>query len=118
MKNYLQLILLCTLCITFGCKEDAKDQNMGNNQNQVAPKNTIKEVDSVKKSTTVPTQTTKKYKFIIAESGLNYRDKPKGKVIGKFEWRDKVEYLFSTQQTETITDNSQEVEGTWVALIC
>ncbi|WP_324023680.1 hypothetical protein QSV08_12550 [Maribacter sp. BPC-D8] len=116
MKNYLQLILLFTLCITFGCKEDAKDQNMGNNQNQVAPENTIKEVDSVKKSTTVPTQTTKKYKFIIAESGLNYRDKPKGKVVGKFEWRDKVEYLFSTQQTETITDNSQEVEGTWVAL--
>ncbi|WP_405399207.1 hypothetical protein [Maribacter sp. Asnod2-G09] len=116
MKNYLQLILLSTLCITFGCKENAKDQNMGNNQNQVAPKNTIKEVDSVKKSTTAPTQTREKQQYIIAESGLNYRDKPKGNVIGKFEWRDKVEYLFSTQQTETITDNYQEVEGTWVAL--
>ena len=116
MKINLQLVLLFTLSITFGCKEGTKDQNIGNTQNQVVPKSTKKEVDNVNESFTVPTQTTKKYKFIIAESGLNYRDKPKGKVVGKFEWRDKIEYLFNTQQTESIIDNYQKVEGTWVAV--
>lgn len=56
------------------------------------------------------------YKYIIAESGLNYRDAPNGKVLGKFDWRDKVHYLFDTDFKQKITDNYWPIEGYWVAL--
>ena len=68
------------------------------------------------KQTTEVIQNSKNFKFVIAESGLNYRSEPKGKVLGKFEWREKVEYLYETGITQKIIDNYTEVEGTWVAV--
>ncbi|ADV47505.1 hypothetical protein Celal_0152 [Cellulophaga algicola DSM 14237] len=70
---------------------------------------------STKQTTTIP-QNSKKFKFVIAESGLNYRSEPNGTILGKFAWREKVEYLYETGVRQKITDNYVEVEGTWVAV--
>ncbi len=117
MKIYLQLIFLSTILAIFNsCKENTRNQKIENTQNQVEKKDTLKEINIYSKPTTEPKKSHEKFKFITAESGLNYRDKPNGKVIGKFDWRDKVEYLFKTEQTQSINDNYRKVEGTWVAV--
>ncbi|KGK29807.1 hypothetical protein EL45_14565 [Cellulophaga sp. E6(2014)] len=54
-----------------------------------------------KQTTTIP-QNSKKFKFVIAESGLNYRSEPNGTLLGKFAWREKVEYLLFYQHEHKI----------------
>jgi len=109
MKIYLKLIFLSTILATFcSCKE--------NTQNQVEKIDTHKKVNIYSNKTSELKNDQDNFKFITAESGLNYRDKPNGKVIGKFDWKDKVEYLFKTEQTESIIDDYNKVEGTWVAI--
>ena len=39
----------------------------------------------VNKQTIEVFQNHKKFKFVIAESGLNYRNSPNGKILGKFK---------------------------------
>ena len=89
MKIYLRLILLLITFFVFNCKE-----------NKVQQKTEITEEEPVElKKSIEPTQNsiTKKekeiknkspkiydYKYVIARLGLNYRDMPKGKNLGKF----------------------------------
>ena len=113
MKTYLQLILISTIFTIFSCKENLK---IDSTQNQVIKKDTIEEIKTVSKPTTPLTENHAKFKFITAESGLNFRDSPNGKVLGKFNWRDKVEYLFSTEHSQKIIDNYREIEGNWIAV--
>ncbi len=105
-------IFLSILFIFFYCKKKIADKTI----NQVNKQDSIKEIEVVNKQTQKSTKPRKHFKYVIAESGLNYRDTPKGKIIGQFNWRDKVEYLFRTNHTQKIIDNYREIEGTWVAV--
>lgn len=83
MKNYLQLIFLSITFLTFSCRENATDQKTEKIEKQVEiskPKELPKNSDE--KKIEIPKHY--EHKFVIARSGLNYRDLPKGKVLGKF----------------------------------
>ncbi|WP_440122204.1 hypothetical protein [Tenacibaculum sp. Ill] len=106
MKFYLQLVLLLSSTLfVFSCKKRATESKI--------------ELTELSKDSVIKKKETSKhfeYKYVIAPSGLNYRDFPNGNILGKFSWREKVEYLFDTEQTQKIIDNYEEVKGTWVAV--
>ena len=54
------------------------------------------------------------YKYTSAESGLIYRDKPDGKVLGNFPYGKEVHVIGKTGLKKTIYDQGKEVEGEWV----
>ncbi len=103
MKFNLQLTLLSIIIILFCCNNSITAQNINDKKKQV---NLSKDLNAKKNI----------YKYVTASSGLNYRDKPNGKLLGKFNWRDKVKYLFDTEYKQKIIDNYSEIEDIWVAI--
>lgn len=53
------------------------------------------------------------YYFINASSGLNYRESPKGKVLGKFLLNSSIKVIEKTGIFEEIKDNNKIVKGEW-----
>lgn len=56
------------------------------------------------------------YKFVNAQSGLNYRSKPKGEIIGKFEDSQKLQIVKHTAVFETIKDGTKSKKGEWLGV--
>lgn len=54
--------------------------------------------------------------FVIAKSGLNYRDKPNGKILGKLSYGEKVFVIEKTGIIEEIKDNGELITGEWVGI--
>lgn len=57
-----------------------------------------------------------KYLYVTAKSGLNFRIKPKGKVLGKFPLNTLVKVIFKTSVKDTIQDEREIITGTWVGV--
>lgn len=55
-------------------------------------------------------------KYITAASGLNYRDKPKGTILGKLEYGTKVEIVSHSNIFESIDDGSNTIKGEWLGV--
>ena len=72
----------------------------------------------IETSTKQPTEiiNTINEKYISAESGLNFRDKPRGKILGKFEYAEKVQVISNTNVFETLNDKGETKEGEWLGL--
>lgn len=64
-----------------------------------------------KKSSQEPT-----YLYVSAKSGLNFREKPKGKILGKFSLNTYVKVVEKTSITESIKDEGKIIKGTWVGV--
>jgi len=56
-------------------------------------------------------------KYVIAKSGLNYRKKPKGEIIGKFEFGEEVEIVKNTNIFENIIDENKKIKGEWLGVV-
>ncbi|WP_405377928.1 hypothetical protein [Nonlabens sp. Asnod3-A02] len=54
------------------------------------------------------------YKYVDAPSGLNFRDAPKGKLLGKFPDNYRLEILEMTDVSSIVKDGNKEISGTWV----
>ena len=54
---------------------------------------------------------------MIAKSGLNYRKKPKGKIIGKFEFGEQVEIKKRTDIFQNISDKGKQIKGEWLGVV-
>lgn len=59
--------------------------------------------------------TSKKY-YISAASGLNYRDTPKGIILGKFPVNTEVEIVKHSGVFQDIKDEGEEIHGEWVGV--
>ena len=59
--------------------------------------------------------TPKKY-YISAASGLNYRDVPKGTVLGKFPFNTEVEIVKHSGVFQDIKDEGEDIHGEWVGV--
>ena len=55
-------------------------------------------------------------KFVIAKSGLNYREEPKGEIVGKFNFNEKIQIVAHTNVFETIKDNGFDKRGEWLGV--
>ena len=86
----------------FSCKTDNKENSI---KNEI----TLNEKQKKEEDT--------KFKYVIAESGLNYRKNPNGEIIGKFKYGEKVNIIKHTSIFETIKDENEKKTGEWVGLI-
>ena len=97
-------ILYCTILIQIlSCKIDANSKK--NEDATTYEKST--EIDELNNN----------IKYVIAKSGLNYRKKPKGEIIGKFEFGEEVEIVKNTNIFESITDENKQIKGEWLGVI-
>lgn len=103
MKNLLYYKL--TLLILFfseGCADEVSK--------------TITPKEDLKKSKSKDILALSLVRFVSAENGLNYRDTPKGKVLGKFPYNSKILVIKKTGIKESILDEGKTVKGEWVGV--
>jgi len=100
MKNIIAILLTALLIIS--CKTKTKE-------------NTIETRESKPEEEIVNTPLAIR-KRVAAKSGLNYRQKPKGKVISKFKYNQEVIIVEKTGVIEEITDNGDLITGEWVGV--
>jgi len=100
MKKNFYFIILLQL---FSCKTDSNSEK----KVEVITYEQAKEINELDNKT----------KYVIAKSGLNYRIKPKGKIIGKLEFGKEVGIVENTNVFEKIIDEGKEIEGEWVGIV-
>lgn len=59
-------------------------------------------------------QLTEELKYITAKSGLIYRDKPKGKRLGKFEFNQPIVITKHTENFQEIKKGNETIKGEWL----
>lgn len=117
MKNHLQLFLLSILLMTLSCKEKTSGQEKSGTEKGVEQKVLIEEPkDSIqkKKEKNIPKHYEKKY--VVARSGLNFRDLPNGNVLGKFPLNTHLKIIEYTNITDQIKDGERIIKGEWVGV--
>ncbi|ADV49011.1 hypothetical protein Celal_1710 [Cellulophaga algicola DSM 14237] len=95
MKKALIVILLAIL----SCKTDKNNVAQKEIETEIVSKKSIEEI-----------------KYVIAKSGLIYRDKAKGKPLGKFELNSKLNVIEHTAIFQEIKDKDKIVKGEWVGV--
>lgn len=51
--------------------------------------------------------------YVIAQSGLNYRESPKGKILGKFPFNFQLKVIERSKILDEIRDNAKVLKGEW-----
>lgn len=92
-------LLLISLLIIIGCKTDKKTSAQEGIKSEIAPEESIEEV-----------------KYVTAKSGLIYRDKPKGKYLGRFELNSRISVVEHTNIFQEIKDENETIKGEWVGV--
>lgn len=117
MKIYLQLILLTITYLFFSCKENSTKQKIIKTEKQVEIKKS-KELlqDSVVKEKKKELPKHYEHKYVIAKSGLNYRDSPNGNILGKFPLNTSLKIIEYTKITDEIKDGEKTIKGEWVGV--
>lgn len=117
MKVYLHLIFLIILLNLFSCKEPSKETKIV----ETKKKTEIKKADSI--STNLVTNKKKtasqkhfEYYFVSAKSGLNYWNKPKVKILGKFPLNTRLKVIEYSNILDQITDNGKVLKGEWLGI--
>ncbi|WP_034665311.1 hypothetical protein [Cellulophaga sp. E6(2014)] len=95
MKKALIIILLAII----SCKTDKNNVAQKEIKAEIVSKKSIEEI-----------------KYVIAKSGLIYRDKAKGKPLGKFEFGDKLKIITNTNIKQFIFDDGYIVKGNWLGI--
>ncbi len=91
-------IILLLLIFTFACKENKrKNENIVKEENQETKIVHPKEI-----------------KYVNAKLGLIFRDKPKGKRLGKFEFNEELIITEHTNVFQEIKNENQVIKGEWV----
>lgn len=55
-------------------------------------------------------------KWVLAKSGLNYRKTPKGEILGKFEFGEKLEVIKQSNIFESIKDGKKLIYNEWLGV--
>lgn len=101
IKISLQLKFLIILVSMFSCKQLSA---------------TIIFQDSIITVKTKNAQNSFEYKYVAAKSGLNFRDSPKGKILGKFPLNTRVKVIVHTNIFDKINDGGKTLNGEWVGV--
>lgn len=90
----------------FSCKKEVKKNNELSSEAQKELKKPVQKTS--KKS--------REMYFVTAQSGLNYRTAPKGKILGKFDYKEKVEVIKHTNIVDAINDEGKIIRNKWVGV--
>lgn len=115
MKNTLLILLIFSIFqVVTSCKEKVtnSDLNIEKSNNIIKPENNnnndTKDKNHLNK---------KEIRFVSAENGLNFRDKPKGTILGKFEYNKELEIVKRTGILEQIDDDGKTKKGEWTGVL-
>lgn len=117
MKALLQLILIIILLNLLSCKKVAEESKITKTE---TPTKVIKQ-DSIIKVSAAKTKKRAPYKhydyfFVNARSGLNFRDTPKGTILGKFHLNQILKIIDDPKITDQIKDNGKILKGKWLGV--
>ncbi|WP_299899811.1 hypothetical protein [uncultured Aquimarina sp.] len=99
MKQFFICILLFQL---LSCKTDSNtSSNIKNESKTTADNSSVNNTE---------------IRYVIARSGLNYRKTPKGKILGKFEFGQKLQIVEHTNIFDEIVDENKHISGEWVGV--
>lgn len=103
--KFTKIIYLTSLFLLFNCKTKSNKKNVKETLNDT--------ILTVEKDTL---NDKKVVKYVNAETGLLFRNKPKGKVLGKFYYGEKVEIIENTGLSEEIKDGNKNIYGEWLGI--
>ncbi|WP_196893431.1 hypothetical protein [Aureivirga marina] len=106
MKLYYKISFIFVFLL-FSCNQNKSKNNA---ENQEISTNKNNENKSIK------TEPYSKYLYVSAKSGLNYRNVPKGKVLGKFPLNQLLKIVSRTNITEEIKDENEIIKGEWLGV--
>ncbi|MGB6269386.1 MAG: hypothetical protein WBF67_10295 [Olleya sp.] len=115
MKAYQNLLVIILASCFFNCKQET-----ANKLETIDTTTTVVKTDSVFDNNTQQEKqekTPKQNYYVSANSGLNYRDKPEGKVLGKIEINTRVNIVKNTGVFETIKESNKDIKGEWVGFL-
>ncbi|AIZ43347.1 SH3 domain-containing protein [Cellulophaga baltica] len=103
MKNLAYFIVLV---IFFNCRNNDKSNS---NLKTIIEKENIENAGKYNSKNIVE-------KFVSAKSGLNYRKKPKGEIIGKLSYGQKIQIVEYCNIFQKIKDNDKTISGEWLGV--
>ncbi len=115
MKNLYVTFITFSLLASVGCNQKERSNSIEIKESKEAVKQvnvnktTISEpIDSIENKPVI--------RYATAQSGLNYREEPDGKVLGKFFLNEAIEVVEYTNKYYEIVDDDQIYEGTWLGI--
>jgi hypothetical protein len=117
MKKYLGVSYLIILLNLFSCETTAHKTKADIDEIQVE----VNKQDSILKDSAISIKKSvlpKYYEhlYVSARSGLNYRDSPKGKIIGKYPLNTRLKVIEHTQIIDQIQDGGNTIKGEWLGI--
>lgn len=115
MKGILFILTLCILCSCNTNTNNSDQEQLSSNteDNLINHKEVASEV--VDSATTLKKpQKPLYYRYVSASSGLNFRDAPDGKVLGKFPLNTYIAIMENTSVHDNIHDAGGNLSGKWV----
>lgn len=113
LKN-LKIILIIGLVIS--CKNDKTTTPKNTEEQQT--KVSIKKEDSITKTPSYKTEDEPNLGiyYVSATSGLNFRETPKGSILGKFDVNTRLKIIEKTDVFEEIVDDGKVLKGEWLGV--
>ena len=109
-------VILFWALIFFGCKEshpktkvETTQESTELNNSEIVTPDSI-EIDQIRR----PQR--EQYYYVNAKSGLNFRDSPKGSVVGKFRLNEQLIVIEHTNIMDTIFDSGKKIIGEWLGV--
>lgn len=121
MRISLQIILIIISLSLLSCKETTQKTSRESKTNKSETQAKTTKQDSISKESSVVKEKKTPHKhyehfFVSARSGLNYRDAPKGNVLGKFHLNQYLKVIDYPKITDQIKDNDKILKGEWLGV--
>ena len=117
MKLYILPILLSITLLLLSCKESSTSQKTDVTEKQLEVKSSLEpSIDSISNKKKAEISERLDYKYVIARSGLNYRDSPQGKILGKFPLNTRLTIIEYSKITDQIREGEKIIKGEWVGV--
>lgn len=110
-------IILLILISSWSCKETTSNKKIvtAAESIEISKQDTIVN-DSISKTNKTPDLKHYEYYFVSAKSGLEYKDKPNGKVLGKFPLNTHLKVVEHTNHSRQVNDGIKNIKGEWLGV--
>lgn len=115
MKIVFPVLVLSFLLTVVSCKKNTTETTVDKNQTETHKQRVISRDSIITKNPIVPKEHYE-YFFVSARSGLNYRDLPKGEVLGKFPLNTQLKVIAYPKVLDQIIENDTILKGEWLGV--
>ncbi len=115
MKKITNILLL--ILISWSSKETTSNKKVITTAESIEiPKQDTVAIDSLSKTNKITGLRHYEYYFVSAKSGVEYKDKPNGKVLGKFPLNTHLKVVEHTSQPGQVNDGIKIINGEWLGV--